>query len=86
MGAVVNNLEKGGGKTKGVGYVIQGGGAGSTSFWVRDVGGDPPAGEGPHGLPPPGGLADDRHRPQTSTGQDRGISTHWVGDGDGGVR
>ena len=41
MGVVVNNLEKGGGKTKGVGYVIQGGGAGSTSFWVRDVGDDP---------------------------------------------
>ena len=38
---VVNNLGKGGGETKGVGDVIQGGGAGSTSFWVGDVGEDP---------------------------------------------
>ena len=38
MVAVVDNLAKGGGKTKGVGYVLQGGGAGSTSFRVVDVG------------------------------------------------
>ena len=41
MGAVVENLSKGGGKIKGVGDVIQGGGAGGTSFWVGDVGYDP---------------------------------------------
>ena len=41
MGAVFNNLEKGGGKTKGVRDVLQGGGAGSTYFWVGDVGDDP---------------------------------------------
>ena len=44
MGAVVNNLEKGGGETKGVGDVLQGGGAGSTSLWVGDVGDDPRTG------------------------------------------
>ena len=44
MGAVVDNLAKGGVKNKGVGDVIQGGGAGSTSFRVGDVGDDPPHG------------------------------------------
>ena len=41
MGAVVDNLAKGGDKTKGVGGVLQGSGAGSTSFRVGDVGDDP---------------------------------------------
>ena len=41
MGAVVNNIENGGGKTKGVRDVLQGGGAGSISLWVGDVGDDP---------------------------------------------
>ena len=41
---VVNNLGKRGGKTKGVRDVLQGFGAGSTSFWVGDVGDDPPHG------------------------------------------
>ena len=40
MGAVVDNIAKGGGKPKGVGDVLQGGGAGSTSFRVGDVGDD----------------------------------------------
>ena len=44
MGAIFNNLEKGGGKTKGVEDIIQGCGAGSTSFWVGDVGDEPPHG------------------------------------------
>ena len=34
---VVENLGKGGGQTKSVGDVLQGGGAGSTSFWVGEV-------------------------------------------------
>ena len=46
MGAVVNNIEKGRGKTKRVGDVLQGGGAVSTSLWVGDVGDDPPYGRG----------------------------------------
>ena len=41
MGAVVNNIEKGWSETKGVGDVLQGGGAGSTSFQVGYVGDDP---------------------------------------------
>ena len=46
MGAVVDNLVKVGGKPNGVGDVLQGGGAVSTSLWVGDVGDDPPAREG----------------------------------------
>ena len=38
MGAVVDNFLNGGAKTKGVGDFLQGGGAGSTSLWFRDVG------------------------------------------------
>ena len=41
MGAVVDNLAKVGGKPKGVGGVLQGGGTGSTSFRVGDVVDDP---------------------------------------------
>ena len=41
MGTSVDNLGKGGGKSKGVGDVFQGGGAGGTTFWGRDVGDDP---------------------------------------------
>ena len=47
MGAVVNNLEKGGGETKGVGDVIQGGGTVSAAIRFRDVGSEPPHGTGP---------------------------------------
>ena len=50
MGAVFNNLEKGGGKTKGVEDIIQGCGAGSTSFWVGDVGDYPSHGTGYWGV------------------------------------
>ena len=46
MGAVVNNLEKGEGETLGVRDVLQGGCAGSTSFWVRVMGDDPLHGKG----------------------------------------
>ena len=44
MGAVVGDLSKEGGKTKGVRDVIQSGGACSTSFRVGDVGDDPQMG------------------------------------------
>ena len=50
MGAVVNSLEKGGGETKGVGDVLQGGGTGSTSLWVGDLVDDPPHGRGHWGV------------------------------------
>ena len=44
MGVIVENIEKGGGKPKGVGDVLQGVGVGSTYFWVGDVGDDPQIG------------------------------------------
>ena len=55
---VVNNLGKGGGETKGVGDVLQGGGAGSTSFWVGDVGDDLPHGRGHWGVSTQGRYMD----------------------------
>ena len=50
MGEVVNNLEKGGGKTKCVGGVLRDSGVCSTYFWVGDVGDDPPHGTGHWGV------------------------------------
>ena len=44
MDTVVNNLDNRGGKIKGVGDVLQGGGADSTYFLVLYVGDDPPHG------------------------------------------
>ena len=38
LGTVVENFGKRGGKPNGVGDILQGGSAGSTSFWVGDVG------------------------------------------------
>ena len=39
------------------------------------MGGDPPAGEGPRVIPPPGGPADGRHGTLTPIEWDMGIST-----------
>ena len=46
-----NNLGEGGGESKGVRDVFQGGGAGSTIFWGGYLGGDPPHGPVPGGVP-----------------------------------
>ena len=46
--------------------------------------GDPPAGEGPCGLPPPGGLSDGGHGTWTPVEWDMGISTHWDSADDSG--
>ena len=48
--------------------------------------GEPPAGESPHRLPPPGRPADVRHGPLTPIDPDMGISTIWGGSGNGGTR
>ena len=45
----VKNLGKGGGESKGVGDVFQGGVEGGTDFWGGDVGDEPPHGPGPGG-------------------------------------
>ena len=66
--------------------VLCGGGASGASIWVRNVGTDPLSGETPAGFPPPGGMSDDGHGPQKSTGWDMGVPTHWDGAGNGGSR
>ena len=43
------------------------------------MGSDPPVGEGPRGVSPPGVEADGGHGTQTSTGWDMGVPTHWCG-------
>ena len=55
--------------------------------WIEKLrmGSDPPAGEGPHGLPPPGGPADGEHGPQTPIEREMDISDHWGGAGDSGT-
>ena len=61
MGTVVENIGKRGGEPAGVGDVLQGGGEGSTYFWVRDMGDDPPLnGMGPGGVSVQGGQKDYR--------------------------
>ena len=49
------------------------------------MGPDPPVGEIPRGVSPPGGAADGGHGPQTSAGWDMGVPTHWGGASNGGT-
>ena len=46
--------------------ILCGGGVSGDYVWFRNGGSEPPAGEGPRGFPPPGGMADVRHGPRTS--------------------
>ena len=50
MGTVVNNLAKGGGEPKGFRDVLQVGGVGTTSLWVRCLVDDPPHDTGHWGV------------------------------------
>ena len=50
MGALVENLGKGGGKPNVVGDIFKGGGAGCNYFWVGDVGDFPSPGPVPGGV------------------------------------
>ena len=59
-------------------------GASCDYVWVRDLGTYPPGVEGSRGFPPPVSTADGRYGPQTSTGWDIGVPTHWGGAGNGG--
>ena len=61
-----------------LGAVIIGGVTGNTTFWVGNVGGDPPYGKEPGGVPPPGDKTD--HGDANSPGCDPtevGITHHW---------
>ena len=49
------------------------------------MGPDPPVGEGPRGVSPPGGMADGGHGTQTAVIRDVGVTIHWSGAGNGGI-
>ena len=85
MGAVFNNLEKGGGKTKGVRGVIQGGGAGSTSFWVGYVGDDPFHGRGHWGDSTQGSYMDHWEGSPAVSGRKLVVPTFGDDNARGGV-
>ena len=56
--------------------VLCGRGENSDHVWFQDRGYDPPVGEIPQGVSPPGGATDGRYVTQTSEGWDVGISNH----------
>ena len=85
MGAVINNLEKGGGKTKGVGDLLQGGGAGSTYFWVGDVGDDPSHGRCHWGVSTQGSYMDHWEVSPGVSGRKLAVPTFVNGVAGGGV-
>ena len=85
MGAVVNNLEKRGGKTKGVGDVLQCGGAGSTYFWVGDVGDEPPHGTGHWGGSAQGSYMYHWELAPAVSGRKLVVTIFGDGDAGGGV-
>ena len=81
----VENLGKGGGKSKGIGDVFQGSGAGDTTFWGGDVGDDPSRGPGPVGVPTQGILIDHYEASLEVIGWDMGVSTSGDSNVGGGV-
>ena len=85
MGAVVNNIAKRGDKPKGVGDFLQGGGAGSTSFWVGDVGDDPPHGMGHWGVSAQGSYMYHWEVSLAVSGQKLVVPTFGDGDVGGGI-
>ena len=82
IGVIVDNLAKGGCKPKGVGYFLQGGGAGSTYFWVRDVDDEPPHGPGHWGVSTQGIHMDHWEVASAVSGHKLVVPT--FGDGDAG--
>ena len=78
----VYNLGEGGGGSKGVRDVFQGGVSGDTNFWVGDVGDDPLHGLVPGGVPTQGISTDHWEAALGVIGRDLVISTS--GDGDTG--
>ena len=83
---MVKKLGREGADKRTTGKNICGGGPSGALVWIGDVGGEPPAGEGPCGISPPGCLEDGGYGHKTSTGSCMGISTHWGGSGDGVIR
>ena len=73
------------GETKGVGGVIQGGGTGSTSFWVGDVGDEPRHGMGHWGVSTQGSYMDHWEVAPVVSIQKLVVTTFGDGDAGGGV-
>ena len=86
---VVNNLGNIGGKPKGFGDVIQGGGVGGgvcgNYFPVGDVGYDPPHGTVPRGDSAKGGQTDYRESSPTPYGKKLELPPFGGGDAEGRV-
>ena len=53
-----------------LGAVLLGSGTSNTTFWVRNMGGDPPYGKDPGGVPPPCGDTKNKENP-TATSQQK---------------
>ena len=85
MGMTGKYFGKGGRGEENGGEVLCGGGASGASNWVQDVSTEPPVEEIPRGFPTPGGVANSGHWPQTSTGWEMGVYTHWGGVNNGGA-
>ena len=64
--------------------VLLGDGTGNTPFWVRNLGGDPPYGKDPGGVPPPGGERDQGATPPATSQRELALPT--TGGRDGGGR
>ena len=60
-------------------------GESGASVWVRDVGNDPSAGEGPQGFPPLVSTAAGGHGPQMSMEWYMGVPTDWGSSGNRGA-
>ena len=69
----------------GLGDVLQGGGAGGSSIWVRYVGDEPPHGKGPGKFPSKGCQADNGEASEAILGCEMGLPTTGDNDGGGGV-
>ena len=61
------------GKHAVVGDIFQGGGSGSFSIWVGDVGDDPPYGPGPGNVPSQGGPLDHGKAATVASGRNLGV-------------
>ena len=69
----------------GLGYVLQCGGAGISSIWIRDVGADPPHGTGPGKFSAQGRQADYREAAKATLGWGMVVPTAGDSNVAGGI-
>ena len=70
---------------KGLGAVFQGGGTGGATFWVGDVGAEPPHGTGPGKFPPWVPKEDNGETDNETEVGELGIPTARGSNGEGGL-